>query len=114
MRLVSKPWGIEEIWAETDMYVGKFLYINPGARLSRQYHARKTETIRVIEGPLVLETINSDGVPEERLLNRGESFHVAPLTIHRFGARETAVILVEVSTPELDDVVRIQDDYKRR
>lgn len=114
MRLVKKPWGVEEIWAETDKYVGKLLYINAGCRLSRQYHVKKTETIRVIEGVLVLETVNSAGGVEERLLERGETFHVSPKTVHRFGAKDSGVILVEVSTPELDDVVRIEDDYERR
>lgn len=114
MRLIKKPWGYEEIWAETDRYVGKYLYINSGCRLSRQYHERKTETIRVLEGDLVLETCEPTGSPAERILKRGEVFHVSPGTIHRFGARETNVVLVEVSTPELDDVVRLQDDYERR
>lgn len=113
MRLIKKPWGYEEIWAETDRYVGKFLYINAGNRLSRQYHNVKTETIRVIEGELILETQPAGEEPTERTLQRGEIFHVSPGTIHRFGARDTNVVLVEVSTPELDDVVRIQDDYDR-
>lgn len=113
VRLVKKPWGYEEIWAETDKYVGKFLHINSGCRLSRQYHNVKTETIRVLDGKLILEI--SDGASGfiERTLERGEVFHVSPGTIHRFGARDTNVVLVEVSTPELDDVVRLQDDYKR-
>lgn len=113
MRLIKKPWGYEEIWAETDRYVGKYLYIDAGHRLSRQYHNIKTETIRVLEGELILETQSEGGEPEERSLTRGDVFHVSPGTIHRFGARDTNVVLVEVSTPELDDVVRLQDDYKR-
>lgn len=113
MRLIKKPWGYEEIWAETDKYVGKYLYINAGCRLSGQYHERKTETIRVLEGDLVLETRDIDGRTIERIMKRGEVFHVPTGTIHRFGARENNVILVEVSTPELDDVVRLQDDYER-
>ena len=113
-RLIKKPWGYEEIWAETDRYVGKFLHIDPGSRLSRQYHNFKTETIRVLEGKLVLETADYPGNYRERILERGEVFHVPPGTIHRFGARETPVVLVEVSTTELDDVVRLEDDYERR
>lgn len=113
MRLIKKPWGYEEIWAETDKYVGKYLYINSGHKLSRQYHNVKTETIRVLEGDLVLETSPETGKFEERILTRGETFHVSPGTIHRFGARDNNVVLVEVSTPELDDVVRLQDDYQR-
>jgi len=113
VRLVKKPWGYEEIWAETDKYVGKFLHIDAGCRLSRQYHNVKTETIRVLEGKLILETGDSISGFSERSLDRGEVFHVSPGTIHRFGARDTPVVLVEVSTPELDDVVRLEDDYAR-
>jgi quercetin dioxygenase-like cupin family protein len=113
VRLVKKPWGYEEIWAETDKYVGKFLHIDAGCRLSRQYHNVKTETIRVLEGRLILETGDSISGFSERSLDRGEVFHVSPGTIHRFGARDTPVVLVEVSTPELDDVVRLEDDYAR-
>lgn len=112
-RLVKKPWGHEEIWAETDRYVGKFLYINENSRLSRQYHNVKTETIYVLEGRLVLETASGPDSFSERILERGEVFHVSPGTIHRFGARDVPVVLAEVSTPELDDVVRLEDDYAR-
>jgi mannose-6-phosphate isomerase len=113
MRLVKKPWGYEEIWAETPRYVGKYLHINPNSRLSRQYHNVKTETIRVLEGSLVLELADYPGNYRERILEKGEVFHVSPGTIHRFGARDVPVVLVEVSTPELDDVVRLEDDYAR-
>ena len=110
MRVVDKPWGREEIWAETDRYVGKYLYINPGHRLSLQYHKNKMETVSVLRGELLLETAN--GVMQ--VLNPGDSFHVSPGTIHRFGSNgNEEVVLVEVSTPELDDVIRIQDDYSR-
>jgi len=110
MRIVEKPWGREEIWAETDKYVGKYLYINPGHRLSLQYHKNKMETIRVLNGELILETAN--GVLQ--VLNQGDIFHVSPGTIHRFGASEkVGAVLVEVSTPELDDVIRLSDDYLR-
>jgi quercetin dioxygenase-like cupin family protein len=113
MRLIKKPWGYEEIWAETDKYVGKNLYISPHSRLSRQYHNVKTETIRVLEGRLILETETEPGKFTESVLVRDQTFHVSPGTVHRFGARDTHVVLVEVSTPELDDVVRIEDDYAR-
>jgi len=114
MRTVAKPWGHEEIWAETPKYVGKYLHINAGHRLSRQYHEKKEETIRVISGTLHLE-IGSEATNDLvslRLLS-GDVFHVTPHTIHRFCAVEENVVLVEVSTPELDDVVRLQDDYTR-
>ncbi len=114
MRVVEKPWGKEEIWGETDKYLGKFLYINAGEMLSRQYHEVKEETIIVLEGRLALEI----GMPEELGFRRvylipGESFHVKPRTIHRFCATTTNVKLAEVSTPEIDDVVRLEDKYLR-
>ncbi len=110
MRTVEKPWGHEEIWAETDRYVGKYLHINPGHRLSLQYHKIKMETISVLKGELILEAAN--GILQT--LKQGDTFHIAPGTIHRFGAgSQEGVVLVEVSTPELDDVVRLSDDYLR-
>jgi quercetin dioxygenase-like cupin family protein len=113
MKTVQKPWGHEEIWAITDRYVGKTLYINPGHRLSRQYHRVKMETIRVLSGQLLLETETTPGVYTTQTLPPGSVFHVNPGVIHRFGADDVSVTLVEVSTPELDDVVRLEDDYAR-
>jgi mannose-6-phosphate isomerase len=112
MRTVSKPWGHEEIWAETSRYAGKFLIIRAGERLSRQYHERKEETICVLEGVLHLEVGKAPNI-EVRLLQPGEVFHVTPGTVHRFCADDVDVRLVEVSTPELDDVVRLEDQYAR-
>jgi mannose-6-phosphate isomerase len=111
MKRVTKPWGFELIWAHTDRYVGKLLHIEAGHALSRQYHEVKDETILVLDGELVLETGPADA-SERRVLSRHESFHVTPGTIHRFVA-ETDVMLAEVSTPELDDVVRLEDRYGR-
>ncbi len=111
MRRVEKPWGYEIIWAHTDRYVGKLLHIDAGHALSRQYHVKKEETLYVTEGELVLELGPADAV-ERRVLGRGASFHVLPGTIHRFVAEKT-VELMEVSTPELDDVVRLEDRYGR-
>ena len=111
MRIVDKPWGHEEIWAETPRYAGKFLIISAGEMLSRQYHEQKEETICVLEGVLILE-IGRDP-PQQLLLKPGQSYHVKPGTEHRFCAGETDVRLVEVSTPELDDVVRLEDKYAR-
>lgn len=110
MRTVQKPWGKEEIWAETPRYVGKYLYINAGHRLSRQYHEKKEETVRVLSGKLLLEVGANDSFVSKELLP-GEVFHVTPMTVHRFCAVDENVVIVEVSTPELDDVVRLQDDY---
>jgi mannose-6-phosphate isomerase-like protein (cupin superfamily) len=111
MRIVQKPWGHEEIWAETGRYAGKFLVIKRGEMLSRQYHERKDESICVLEGELVLEL--GHGPDERRRMGPGESFHIAPGTVHRFCADVCDVRLVEVSTPELDDVVRLADKYAR-
>jgi mannose-6-phosphate isomerase len=112
MRAVAKPWGHEEIWAETSKYVGKYLYIVEGHRLSRQYHEKKEETIRVLSGHLHLEIGSGDDL-SVKTLYPGDVFHVSPGTIHRFCAVEDDVVLVEVSTPELDDVIRLSDDYLR-
>lgn len=114
MRTVNKPWGREEIWAETDKYLGKFLYINTGEMLSRQYHEVKDETICVVEGILKLEI----GKPGEESLKTvylapGSTFHVKPGTVHRFCATTVNVKLAEVSTPEIDDVIRLEDKYSR-
>lgn len=115
MRKVIKPWGMEEIWAETKDYVGKTLYIKEGNRLSLQFHMEKEETIRVLEG--VLELTYSKGSECEmkiEKLEKGDVFHVRPMTIHRFSATlGTDVTLVEVSTNHLKDVVRLADDYDR-
>ncbi len=110
-RRVPKPWGHELIFASTDRYVGKILHIEKGHRLSRQYHRRKDESLTVLSGVLGLEF----GTPpeiERRIVRPGDAFRVPPGTVHRFVAVETCD-LVEVSTPELDDVVRIEDEYGR-
>lgn len=114
MRIVKKPWGHEEIWAETSRYAGKLLYILKGHRLSRQYHEKKEETIRVLSGIVTVEIgqPNDHGFRAEQCAS-GSTFHVAPGTIHRFCAYNDDVSLIEVSTAELDDVVRLDDDYSR-
>tara|TARA_B100001094_G_C18186658_1_gene804256 strand:- start:3627 stop:3962 length:336 start_codon:yes stop_codon:yes gene_type:complete len=109
-RIVKKPWGHEEIWAETKDYVGKILVINPGHRLSKQYHQEKEETIYVMEGILV----NYDKDDNKKLYYPGDTIHVAVGQIHRFGATEKRYAkIVEVSTNHLSDVVRLEDDYDR-
>ena len=114
MRTVNKPWGKEDVWAETEKYLGKFLYIKKGEMLSRQYHEHKDETICVVDGILKLE-IGKPGNKDFKVayLAAGSTFHVKPGTIHRFCASSVDVKLVEVSTPEIDDVVRIEDKYSR-
>ena len=111
MRIVQKPWGHEEIWAESGRYAGKFLIIRSGEMLSRQFHERKEETICVLEGQLRLEL--GRGPDEVHRLGPGQSWHVTPGTVHRFCAPDGDVRLVEVSTPERDDVVRLEDKYTR-
>lgn len=111
MRRVDKPWGFEIIWAETPRYVGKVLHIHAGQRLSRQYHRVKEETLRVQTGEMDLEIGPADGL-EVRRMKAGDVFHVVPGTIHRMIA-VTDVEVLEVSTPELDDVVRLEDVYGR-
>lgn len=112
MRRVEKPWGYEIIWAETGRYVGKILHIKAGHRLSRQYHNVKDETIMVESGEMDLELGRPPEVTTRRLARR-EPFHVTPGTIHRMVA-VTDVDVLEVSTPELDDVVRLEDNYGRQ
>ena len=114
MRTVNKPWGKEEIWAEGPTYVGKFLYIGAGEKLSRQYHEKKEETICVLEGDLELELgIPSTNEFEVEELSPGDTFHITPGTVHRFCASGGDVRLVEVSSTELEDVVRLEDEYNR-
>ena len=114
MKKVEKPWGHEIIWANSDRIAGKVLYIKKGHRLSLQYHEKKEEAIYVMQGKLFLTTIDKQtGDKVETCLEHGSSHHVYPGDVHRFEAREEDVVLVEVSTPELSDVIRIEDDYKR-
>ena len=113
--MIEKPWGHEEIWAQTSRYAGKILFIKKGHRLSRQYHQVKEETIMVQEGVLTCEEgprAQGESVIRHTLLP-GDVFHVRPGTIHRFCAEETDVRLIEVSTAEIQDVVRLEDDYRR-
>lgn len=108
---VPKPWGYELIFAKTDRYVGKILHINEGESLSLQYHEQKEETLFVVSGELRL-TVEKDGDRREMPLRAGESFHIPPRLIHRMFAVEDTDV-AEVSTPELDDVVRLEDRYGR-
>jgi mannose-6-phosphate isomerase len=111
VRRVPKPWGYELIFAKTGRYVGKILHINRGESLSLQYHEMKEETLFVVRGELKL-TIESDGDRRELALRTGQAFHIPPRMIHRMEAMEDTDV-AEVSTPELDDVVRLEDRYGR-
>lgn len=108
---VPKPWGYELIFAHTDRYVGKILHINKGESLSLQFHEMKDETLYVVEGELKL-TIEYDGDRRVLPLRKGEAFHIPPRLIHRMEAVEDTDV-AEVSTTELDDVIRLEDRYGR-
>lgn len=109
---IPKPWGSELIWARTDEYVGKVIHIDAGQRLSLQLHREKDESILVVRGRLRLHSGPDEGSVTSRILEEGEAAHIPPGMVHRFEAVDDTD-LVEVSTPQLDDVVRLQDDYGR-
>jgi len=108
---VDKPWGYELVWARTDRYVGKVLHVKAGHVLSLQYHNQKDETMHVLRGELILRT-----KPGESLVSRpfkaGDTVHIPPQLIHQIEAVVDSDVL-EASTPELDDLVRLQDRYGR-
>lgn len=124
--VVPKPWGYEKIWARTHRYVGKILHINAGHALSVQYHRQKDETVFLLSGELkywVAKTpVPVDGVAavapedlpplEDMRLRTGDAFRITPGTVHYMEAVTDCDVL-EVSTPELDDVVRLKDRYGR-
>ncbi len=110
VKRIPKPWGYELLFALVpNKYAGKLLVINHGERLSLQYHRRKHESLYVLKGKLTLLL-----GARTKIANPGAAFTVAPGTRHRFEARHGRVTLIEVSTTQLDDVVRLQDDYGRR
>ena len=111
VRFVQKPWGHETIWAHTDRYVGKVLHIKAGHALSVQYHNRKDETIHLLAGEMIYR-VQEDGVLTDMRLRAGESFRNEPGTIHQMEAVTDCDVL-EASTPDLDDVVRLSDRYGR-
>lgn len=108
---VDKPWGHEDIWASTDKYVGKLLHIKAGHSLSKQYHRHKDETILIISGNMEL-TLEKNNEIVCLSMVPGDNYHIEPFTIHRMTAI-TDVVVAEVSTPELADVVRLEDKYGR-
>ena len=111
IKIVLKPWG-KEIWfAHTKKYVGKILIIKKGQRLSRQYHKVKHETLYTDSGKYILE-LGATGA-KKRIMKPGDAFVVTPKTVHRMFAKYGDVRILEVSTPEVWDVVRLQDDYGR-
>jgi mannose-6-phosphate isomerase len=117
VRIVPKPWGHEVIWARTDLYVGKVLHIKAGHALSIQYHEKKDETIHVLSGKLIYRVGDRvQGAGDTELtaidLREGESFRNTPGTVHQIEAI-TDCVLLEASTPHVDDVVRLKDRYGR-
>ena len=112
---VPKPWGHETIWAHTDTYVGKILHIKANQALSVQYHNVKDETVYLLSGKLIYRVWEGTGEDLKAVdvgLEIGQSFRITPGTIHQMEAITDCDIL-EVSTPHLDDVVRLQDRYGR-
>jgi mannose-6-phosphate isomerase len=113
-RRVDKPWGYELIWALTDRYCGKVLFVKAGHSLSLQFHREKDEAWLVQSGRAKLELGEAgDSMLNEEIVCAGAAFHYTPGTVHRVTALEDTTI-VEVSTPELDDVVRLEDAYGRQ
>ena len=109
---IDKPWGFELIFAHTEKYAGKVLFVKKGHRFSLQFHQHKDETICVYLGKIRLYFGESDSDLLEKVLEPGDSVRIKPLSRHRMEAIEDTT-LFEVSTPELDDVQRLQDDYGR-
>ncbi len=109
--IVPKPWGHERIWARSEKYVGKLLHIEAGHELSVQYHDRKDETVHLLSGEIIYR-VKTDGEMADVHLKQGESFRIVPGTVHQMIAVTDCDVL-EASTPELDDVVRVTDRYGR-
>jgi mannose-6-phosphate isomerase len=111
-RKIEKPWGYELLWAHTPKYVGKIIFVKKGHRLSLQYHERKDETMYVYSGKARIEISDEQSAPVSTVFEPGQAIRLVPFTRHRVEALEDTTIL-EVSTPELEDVVRLSDDYGR-
>jgi mannose-6-phosphate isomerase len=112
-RKVEKPWGHELIWAEAEQYVGKVLFVAAGQSLSLQFHREKDESWYVLEGRAKLELAAvGEKAPSSEIVTPGAAFRITPGTVHRVSALDDTTIL-EVSTPQLEDVVRLEDAYGR-
>ena len=110
---VEKPWGVEQTIAKNKHYSARILRINMGHRISKHYHIVKDETIYVMRGRLMLETVE-DGIDDTRILKSGAVFRIKPNTIHRFCAYcNCDVKILEISGAKVDDEIRIEDDYER-
>lgn len=111
-RKIEKPWGYELLFALTSKYAGKVIFVRKGHRLSLQYHKKKDESMYIFEGKALIEVAGSDGQLVQSVVQPGYSVRIPPLTKHRVAAIEDTTLL-EVSTPELEDVERLEDDYNR-
>jgi mannose-6-phosphate isomerase len=111
-RRVEKPWGYELIWADSDRYAGKELFVREGEALSLQLHERKDETIYVQRGRVEFQIGPREDALATEVVGPGTAFRLRPGTVHRMRALEDSLLL-EVSTPDLDDVVRLEDRYGR-
>lgn len=109
---IDKPWGYELIFAHTDRYVGKILHVDAGQALSLQYHEIKDETLYLRTGEYEL-IVEEDGELVHHTIKAGDAYRIRPNTRHRMVAGPEGCDIIEVSTPELDDVVRIEDRYGR-
>jgi mannose-6-phosphate isomerase-like protein (cupin superfamily) len=113
VRRVEKPWGYELVFALTDRYCGKIIFVRAGEQLSLQYHERKDETVYLHAGRIEMEIGEAgEELRAVEVVGPGASFRLAPGVVHRWRAVEDSLVL-EVSTPELDDVVRLEDRYGR-
>jgi mannose-6-phosphate isomerase len=112
IRRVDKPWGYELIFAHTDRYVGKILHVDAGHALSLQYHEKKDETLFLKEGEVELQ-VEENGEMVSVTLRGGDSYRISPFTRHRMVAGASGCDIIEVSSPELDDVIRLEDRYGR-
>jgi len=110
-QITPKPWGHEELWGNTRSYAAKFLHINAGHRLSKQYHKKKIETIIILKGKMKLH-LEWRGDKTAITMLVGDIYHIHEHLVHRMEA-VTDVIVAEVSTPHLEDIVRLEDDYGR-
>ena len=111
-RKINKPWGFELLFAHTSKYAGKVIFVKKEHRLSLQYHEGKDETIHIYKGKALVETEGGDGHKVSTILQSGQCIRIPPLTKHRLEAIVDTT-LFEVSTPELEDVIRLEDDYGR-
>ncbi len=110
---IPKPWGKEQIIDLNDRYCVKHLFIRQGHRISKQYHERKRETMLLVSGNATLTLFDGDSA-KDVVLRPGEAHAIEPGTVHRVAGHSSSdAVILEISTPELDDVVRLEDDYGR-